>query len=1227
MFLSIWQCKNEYNEIARDIKCYHGVFYVYASIGVVCSIVLIIVMCFLTITFYNNNLFASDQLNAKLSSKQDFHLFLCKTSFIIIHVFIVNDKSNLSQWLVCIVYLILSTFSFNTYYIGRNYINQTLLRLMLITLAINVWSNVVLLINKALEYTAYTGGLGLFFMGVILIIIYFMLMEMSYLTSQYLCKTNLNSVESLRKINLLLALIEDESIDRSKELVLKGYIYLYEENCAIMDCPLKRLLLHEGSIKERIKNLLLHIEVLFVNAIDKYPMDTRIRISYAFFLLIKLKKKYHSLMQLENAQNLKSTLEDEFLQYKLRKYIEDYDDQLLLKSKDEQNDAVLFKKEFQLFKSKIKQVSLTYSEFWSVLLFSNKSELEHLNKLGKEINSGMKAIQSNFTLLQDLKPNEKEVLIFYIDYLLCVVNDKENGRKYKQILFNSNRIEKDISNYLSSNIEIYTINPSNIVTSDLNQYLVCSSQPESFGVVSNISLGLCLTLGFSRSEIIGRKIDMIMPELIIKQHTYLLMKKAEEYRKEIVDIDYYEENNFHKTSKQLFLVNKSKYLVPITLRVGIIPNETYDFSFIAKVVMSEMNYYEIENSQNDCYIMTNADFIIQHFTSNAITLMGLNSYFINGNLCITDFIKEFNEEYLKVLTECDLLTNEQRALFRMKIVKSKFKDKIRLITWRKNDFAIKVGKMLKTKGASTTSLVLLGGGIKNKQERERNAISNTLISNVNVFTNQTENPRFAMNVKEYKILSETICFVFKFSHAKVQTPRNSSLLIPKEGKECTTNIGVTNVLVNSNNSITPLTPTHGLSAALGLSKNYIPPNFTEFQLDVDNLSYKFNFVGKKDNINANSKENDEPSIETKRRNMREMVLNKLKQLNPKHSEEEGEEEEEEEEHSSSNNDESYSGSQYMSSNNNTSGMEEYDEEDLQNDNEGKFDSAYKRKHPKESGNNIIVNDTNDKNNRQSIISYTSIAKTSKMNKLSGKEQNAYQICNNKGVDDSYYHVNLSKIKLSIYDFATRGFIQDTTFEYKSEVEKKTTEEKEATNKIERDLNNNNNKRSHKLSSSCIHNYFSEVYNDYSQRSNTNANIVVPSDTDHSFLIQKKIEESLQSHETPLTIINVRKASLLTMIVLIALGITYIALFNYFINVYKENLNVIFNSNNIIQQLLLGQFYTRELTLLRNDNYTNFQGVLREDKVIATQQNLLGIYNLTHYNEYSLFICEYKEHHR
>ena len=85
-------------------------------------------------------------------------------------------------------------------------------------------------------------------------------------------------------------------------------------------------------------------------------------------------------LRLFNPKNYLSFIDDTetnlvLLEYK--KLLFDYQTVLteykkLLKSKDEQNDAVLFKKEFQLFKSKIKQVSLTYSEFWSVLLFSNK---------------------------------------------------------------------------------------------------------------------------------------------------------------------------------------------------------------------------------------------------------------------------------------------------------------------------------------------------------------------------------------------------------------------------------------------------------------------------------------------------------------------------------------------------------------------------------------------------------------------------------------------------------------------------------------------------------------------------------------------------------------------------------------------------------------------------------------------------------------------------------------
>ena len=138
-----------------------------------------------------------------------------------------------------------------------------------------------------------------------------------------------------------------------------------------------------------------------------------------------------------------------------------------------------------------------------------------------------------------------------------------------------------------------------------------------------------------------------------------------------------------------------------------------------------------------------------------------------------------------------------------------------------------------------------------------------------------------------------------------------------------------------------------------------------------------------------------------------------------------------------------------------------------------------------------------------------------------------------------------------------------------------------------------------------------MYNNYNPVNSSGSLGANSFDMNHVTFIQKKIEESLQKEETQPTIINIRKASLLTMVVLIAIGLTFIFLFDYSVDVIKENIFVIENANKILQQLLIGQFYTRELTLLRNDKYTNFQGVKREDKVVATQANILDIYNLTH----------------
>lgn len=70
-----------------------------------------------------------------------------------------------------------------------------------------------------------------------------------------------------------------------------------------------------------------------------------------------------------------------------------------------------------------------------------------------------------------------------------------------------------------------------------------------------------------------------------------------------------------------FCLNKMKYLIPVTLSPGIIPNEVDEYHFIRRITIDESKYL-----RNDmCYIMTRMNKTIYSFSANAIPLLDSTS--------------------------------------------------------------------------------------------------------------------------------------------------------------------------------------------------------------------------------------------------------------------------------------------------------------------------------------------------------------------------------------------------------------------------------------------------------------------------------------------------------------------------------------------------------------------------------------------------------------------------
>jgi len=140
--------------------------------------------------------------------------------------------------------------------------------------------------------------------------------------------TNLNKFENGEKvqkqIRYYLELVDKKDKNRNSFTILKGYITIYEESCTLQDCALKKYNYNLTHNKlDTSVFLIQHAETLFQNGISKFPNCTSLRISYAFFLLERLKKKQQASLELTNAEKYLPKFDQQFIIYRYKKQIEE----------------------------------------------------------------------------------------------------------------------------------------------------------------------------------------------------------------------------------------------------------------------------------------------------------------------------------------------------------------------------------------------------------------------------------------------------------------------------------------------------------------------------------------------------------------------------------------------------------------------------------------------------------------------------------------------------------------------------------------------------------------------------------------------------------------------------------------------------------------------------------------------------------------------------------------
>ena len=1227
LLLSIFICRNDKTYYDDKIPCRKNRFFYLSAPTSILGIIIQLILSYITISMYFVPDFinrGSDLLKKRTSMPELFFLF-CKIFIIVIFIF--DKESEKEHWGILFILCLVTGINAYAVLFLQNYENTIIKRFNNFYSLFLFWGFVCLFILKIFKAWEIGGGLYLFILGILLIFIYCIYYMKNYTDFLKLNYNELNnSTIFLNYIKAFLQITKQRKDTRDNSIILTSLIQKIEQRCTNNKCILKKYLecLSNGFDSNYL--LLLFAQKLFKIAINQFPNDVLLRFNYIIFLSTQINQKKNALKELVLIKQSIICLNKNFNLYFCKKYIEEYNSTNSIDQEEEEDNndifqAMEYKSNIKEFRKLLSKVSSLYYDFWSSLYSSHllgTEDFKKLNDLGADLNILIEDIEKIFEKLCKIKKNDYTLFKLYESYVKNILNDKEKYEKYynfSKSLKNDNNVSNRVIDYTNYDLKI-------INKTDEYRYLIISANDNNRGIIMNMSLNICITFGYHKDELIGKNMNVLIPEIYHTIHDKIFNDKTENIKTEFFE-NLSKKINYKPNILEFsgFGKNKSRYLVPLDFKIFFIQTEESDLVYLLDITHHNIiNVDSDDNSKDDnnqiyC-VLTDNNLIIQTFTPNCVEHLGLNSDVISSNYDITNFIKEFNDELVTIITS----SNKELSIFEMsearsndnsfrdvnnnsinninddsyeklrrkkKLLKEKFFHP-RKIIWNNN---INQGE---NKIYSSIGKTQLSQFSPNKKRNSPNININDIIFNKN--NKSTEN--FIMSVMKAFISGKQIGYYFFFKKFKSPNEsesnyleKNKTLNTPKPKiknlkrpsiKRFKLNEDLTESNIKNNNDQDDNSILHKNSLKLtdGIKKRhsvnfdlenlknlkkhesakilmniddmmdvndkYIPKSNLNFVLDLEAMSYKPSY--RIDSLRVLNNELRQKTIE-------KINIFHLTQKNEKSS------------YTSSNLDNS-------SKDSNTSDI-----------NSSLYTSSSESSSPK----NNSINSTNNNNNifiqrndkRKASILENNIFSHINVNINEDNNIDNFHKKNNIKTNysyDEYYRINLSKIKLMIYDFNQEVIIASEEKDKKSKVEKVIEEYKSHQNiNISEDIN-----------FSFISFHKKEVKNKKSPKNPKEKKKTEEADKikkifDKEKEFEQEIKYAISKQDEQKSIHHFYKMSFVFFLVMLLMSIFEIYYINSQYFNLKENMNLILYATNLKYLTNVGIYFVRENTLISIDN--------------------------------------------
>ena len=668
--LSIFYCDEKNNNFffIPSYKCLNGKWFnIQASLCII-SIVILLFISYITNSIFYNPMCLRAQ-NKKIHPLPDKIFLFTKIILNISFLLLKNKKDNFPLLIVSILIT-----GINSYYLYKyqGYHNKNLFFINRFLSLLLFWGFGSLFLGKIFNIIGFNGAIYLFFIGIGLILLCFSFETRNNASFFMKDKSKINtSIEYYKYILELQTLIENKAKSRENKILLKSFLEKQEETCYHVDCFLKRYLncLSNGIDSDIL--LYYYMQTLFEFGLSKFNNDLSLTISYIYFLIKRLSKKKKAITLYESINKRIFAIDKLFNIYRCEKILETLWTGFDGKDKEniESEDIIKlfdYKNNVNIFKDLLNKISLLYYDFWLSLYSNNcegKEDFEKLNEIGIKINRLLNQVENSFNLVFSINNEDIDILKLYMEYFKNILNDDDKFEKYHLILSN---ISLDFD---------FKRRPIDYVSFDINDLYTDKKEKEYFIInaseddiddrkILNMSIGLSSIIGYQKSEIIGKDINILIPRIFHKIHNKVIRETTSR-----IKLDLYQtlSNNLKYNPENLcktkFCKNKSNFLIPLEFNSYLVQNEEGEHIYIIEIKRSSSfptSWNEKGEAPPYC-VLTDSNFIIQSFTPNCCDLLGLNSNAINSHYEITSYIMQFNNDILNHLEEKIYNNNEDKS--------------------------------------------------------------------------------------------------------------------------------------------------------------------------------------------------------------------------------------------------------------------------------------------------------------------------------------------------------------------------------------------------------------------------------------------------------------------------------------------------------------------------------------------------------------------------------------